>query len=350
MKKNIYTTIMPILSAILACVSISVTALYKDNFHYNEDHSLIYIMVMIVLMSTVFLYFMLYMIDKKKDNTHYDNIRASLEKEIADIQKKLSTSEEQWKNSNHLILSSQERNHINSTNRIDTLDYLKNFGLKSEDYIVDDNMIFFLTPFGNAYQDVYFACKETCENINMNLFRGDEKYLSNDIFSQIIRYIVKANIIIANIDSKNPNVFYELGIAHTLGKRIILISNRNDSIPFDIQQYRILFYQDLNSLKEMLPKYIDCALQDDKNPNEIIQSKISSNKYKEQIHQYESELKNNPKDITILNKMFNLYLHEKQYKQAKKIILEILKIDPSNENALKQLGKIQYLLNDTGEN
>lgn len=349
--KKFKTISLPIFSVIFAgiCVALLMT-FFKNELFFEHNHYFMILALVFIVLSTILIVFMLFFIDRNKENVRYDNIRANLEREISDMQKKLSMSEEQWRRSNHLILSSQEKNHTNIDNRIDTLDYLKNFGLKTEDYIVDESMVFFLTPFGMEYYELYEVCKDICKNNNMNLFRGDEKYLSNDIFSQIIRYIVKANIIIANVDSKNPNVFYELGIAHTLGKRIILISNRKDKIPFDIQQYRILFYENFDTLKEMLPQYIECAMKDDKNSTEIIQSEIRAIKSNELSEKYEIELKKNPNNLNVLNKALNLYIHEKNYKEAQKTALRILKIDPANEDALKQLGKIQVLLSETKDN
>ena len=72
--------------------------------------------------------------------------------------------------------------------------------------------------------------------------------------------IVKSRIIIANIDGKNPNVFYELGIAHALGKPTILISKSIENMPFDIQQNRVVLYKDNDDLEEKLSKELSRIL------------------------------------------------------------------------------------------
>ena len=56
--------------------------------------------------------------------------------------------------------------------------------------------------------------------------------------------INEANIVIADITNRNPNVFYELGIAHTLGKKVILLTQHIEDIPFDLKRYRIIEYED----------------------------------------------------------------------------------------------------------
>ena len=72
--------------------------------------------------------------------------------------------------------------------------------------------------------------------------------------------INEAKVVIAEITGKNPNVFYELGIAHTLGKDVILITQNMKDIPFDLNRYRIIEYEDnsdgYDKLKRLLTKFI----------------------------------------------------------------------------------------------
>lgn len=63
-----------------------------------------------------------------------------------------------------------------------------------------------------------------------------------------------AQLIVAVLDGKNPNVFYEIGIAHSIGKTVILIANmsRIDEIPFDLRSDRLLLYSNPNDLSKKL--------------------------------------------------------------------------------------------------
>ena len=60
---------------------------------------------------------------------------------------------------------------------------------------------------------------------------------------------------------KNPNVFYEIGIAHTLGKNVIPITQNIDDVPFDLRHHRVLTYlknnEGLQELKNILKKKIE---------------------------------------------------------------------------------------------
>jgi hypothetical protein len=74
------------------------------------------------------------------------------------------------------------------------------------------------------------------------------------ITSQIWNEIRKAEVVIADISYENPNVFYELGMAHALGKEVILLSQQVSRRPFDISTSRLLHYktEDLPSLGKRL--------------------------------------------------------------------------------------------------
>jgi len=55
--------------------------------------------------------------------------------------------------------------------------------------------------------------------------------------------INRARLIIADLTGRNPNVFYELGIAHTLGKPVIMLTQSMDYVPFDLRHLRCIVYQ-----------------------------------------------------------------------------------------------------------
>src|SRR5262249_53609500 len=72
--------------------------------------------------------------------------------------------------------------------------------------------------------------------------RADEDTRSGEIVAQIIIDIDRADLVVADVSGLNPNVFYELGVAHTLGKKIIHICDRSTQLPFDIRQYRTVIF------------------------------------------------------------------------------------------------------------
>jgi len=58
---------------------------------------------------------------------------------------------------------------------------------------------------------------------------------------------LESDIIIADITPPNPNVFYELGYSHALGKPTILLAQRESRLPFDVSGFRVIFYD--NTIK-----------------------------------------------------------------------------------------------------
>jgi hypothetical protein len=60
-----------------------------------------------------------------------------------------------------------------------------------------------------------------------------------DVWEQVCR----ARVLVAELTGRNPNVFYELGMAHTLGKSVILITQSIDDVPFDLRHQRVIPYQ-----------------------------------------------------------------------------------------------------------
>ncbi|MBL8134159.1 MAG: hypothetical protein JNL42_20020 [Anaerolineae bacterium] len=72
--------------------------------------------------------------------------------------------------------------------------------------------------------------------------RGDHFSTTNSIMQEIYSAIVHADLLIADCTGKNANVFYELGMAHMLGKRAILIAQSRDDFPFDVAHLRSILY------------------------------------------------------------------------------------------------------------
>jgi hypothetical protein len=103
--------------------------------------------------------------------------------------------------------------------------------------------VFVLMPFSEEFDDVYkLGIKPACENTGAYAERVDEQIFKETILQRIFNQIAKADIIIAEMTGRNPNVFYETGYAHALGKNVILITQRAEDIPFDLKHYPHIIY------------------------------------------------------------------------------------------------------------
>jgi hypothetical protein len=67
---------------------------------------------------------------------------------------------------------------------------------------------------------------------------------ADQIIDDILSLIWRARVVIADLSGKNPNVFYEAGIAHTLGRDVILAAQSMDDVPFDLRPLRTVTYLD----------------------------------------------------------------------------------------------------------
>jgi len=113
--------------------------------------------------------------------------------------------------------------------------------------------VFVLMPFLKEFDDVYkLGIKPACSNAGAYGERVDEQIFQESILQRIYNQIDKADIIISDMTGRNPNVFYETGYAHALGKHVILITKKADDIPFDLQHYPHIIYG--NSIADLIPK------------------------------------------------------------------------------------------------
>ena len=103
---------------------------------------------------------------------------------------------------------------------------------------------FVVMQFSDAFNALYTdVIKPTCERFGLKAIRADDIYQSGLIINDIARSIEEASVIIADVTTDNPNVFYEVGYAHGIKKATILLSDRTrETLPFDVSGFRTLFY------------------------------------------------------------------------------------------------------------
>lgn len=103
---------------------------------------------------------------------------------------------------------------------------------------------FVMMPFGGwfdrYYQEVYVpAIKEA----GLEPVRADELFSTGSVVEQIWEQIGKAKVLLADLTDKNPNVFYELGLAHAATKPVVFTAARIEDIPFDLRHLRVIVYE-----------------------------------------------------------------------------------------------------------
>lgn len=116
--------------------------------------------------------------------------------------------------------------------------------------------VFCIMPFDEELYDTYlFGIKETLNNLGFNCFRIDEKIFNDSIIEKIRESLMTSDYLIADLTNSNPNVFYEVGYAHALGKNVILLANSTSDLKFDLQHMRTILYEGkINKLRNELEK------------------------------------------------------------------------------------------------
>ena len=144
--------------------------------------------------------------------------------------------------------------------------FLKEFGLDKDTIKVRENSAAFLTPFDEYGYNLYEVCQHALLRMGIFLQKTDNYVSKGDVLMNIISLIVQSEVVIANIDGRNPNVYYELGIAHALGKPTVLLSRKirgrwnEKDIGFDLRQKRIVIYDSMEDLEKKLPPQIHMVL------------------------------------------------------------------------------------------
>lgn len=121
---------------------------------------------------------------------------------------------------------------------------------------------FVIMPFRPELGFFYRALKARIEQTfpELTVERGDDRVLTTPILEKIAHLISQADVVIADCSGRNPNVFYELGMAHALGKPVVLItSDAVEQAPTDIRAFEFISYANLGP-DEFLAK-LDNALQ-----------------------------------------------------------------------------------------
>jgi hypothetical protein len=98
----------------------------------------------------------------------------------------------------------------------------------------------FSGPLGGYYELIY---RPAIEQVGLQPLRADaEIFGTGKIMDQIWRGIRGAKVLVAELTMKNPNVFYELGLAHALEKPVVLVSSNQEDVPFDLRHIRVILY------------------------------------------------------------------------------------------------------------
>jgi hypothetical protein len=121
---------------------------------------------------------------------------------------------------------------------------------------------FSIMPFKDEFEDIDRIVSDAARECGLEYVRGDRRTQPGSILPQILHDIRHAAVVVADITGHNPNVFYELGIAHQLRgpERVVIITRAGEQSPYDVHEFRQLTYKHNEkgheALRDQLPAYL----------------------------------------------------------------------------------------------
>lgn len=137
----------------------------------------------------------------------------------------------------------------------------------------EENICFTVMPFGGWFDKYYSQIyKPAIERAGFIPKRADDLSRPGTIINDIWQYTQNAKIILADLTGRNPNVFYELGLAHSLAKPAVLVAESISDVPFDLRSLRVIEYdKNAHNWGEVLAEKITNSIVElDKSPLQYV--------------------------------------------------------------------------------
>lgn len=149
---------------------------------------------------------------------------------------------------------------------------------------MESDLCFVLMPFRDELEAVYSDhIRKVSRSVGLRCKRADDIFSNTTIIEDIWDYINRARIIIADLTGKNPNVFYEVGLAHVLGKHVVLVTQSIDDIPFDLRHLRNIVYEytprGMQKFEESLQKTLEFILAQPQTSVELFKQELVSDAF-----------------------------------------------------------------------
>jgi len=123
-----------------------------------------------------------------------------------------------------------------------------------------EHTCFYISPIGEdesehrSHADLFLGSivEPALEEFKLKVVRADKIGKAGMITAQILEYILKSKLVVADLSYHNPNVFYELSLRHSCRLPTVQIIRKSDKIPFDLEQFRTIRV-DTTSIFTMVP-------------------------------------------------------------------------------------------------
>jgi|SRR5215213_2251213 len=177
-----------------------------------------------------------------------------------------------------------------------------------------NNICFAIMPFQDFDNHWELAFKPAIQEAGLEPLRADEKSLgTNTIVKDITNSIFNARMIIADVSGRNPNVLYELGLAHAAKKPVVILVQDDQDVPFDLKHIRYLKYSD-RKLPQLKPALIErikstMAMDEKSQPDFFPELKIMSESVIEELEYLRQRSK--PLKISVVPENADIFFNDR---------------------------------------
>ena len=124
-----------------------------------------------------------------------------------------------------------------------------------------EKICFYITPIGaddsieRKHSDLFMSSlvQPALDELGLTVVRADQIGEPGMITTQVLEYLKRARLAIADLSYLNPNVFYEVALRHALRLPVVQIIRKADRLPFDVNQSRTLVF-DTSDIYALVPK------------------------------------------------------------------------------------------------
>lgn len=121
---------------------------------------------------------------------------------------------------------------------------------------VEADLVSVMMPFEMPFNKVSDTIRKACADCDLRCQRADNIWDQAEVIQDVFSLIYRSRVVVCDFSKRNPNVFYEAGIAHTLGKPVIPIVQNPEDIPFDLRHLRFIKYHDNGEGREKLRREV----------------------------------------------------------------------------------------------
>jgi hypothetical protein len=124
------------------------------------------------------------------------------------------------------------------------------------DEVADRTVCFVITPFDKKFEAIYLTIKDIATGNGFYCSRYFDMPNNSILWDTNTEMMIRSELLIIDITGKNPDVFYKLGYAHSLGKNAIILTQDPNDVPYDLRSRKYILYENILDLTQKLKAFL----------------------------------------------------------------------------------------------